>query len=144
MSDAVRLIVYHKQSTSARLRFLRFAGPTVCVFGALPRLAAVVDEEDMKRFDPAVVPHPAPLVGRMEKQLALPAGSVELDGDFMARVDVPDGPLTIYLAHFTTIDPPFASAQAQGGEFIDLTQGRDLPPPELELLRRVYSHVMGG
>ena len=144
MSDAVRLIVYHKQSTSARLRFLRFADRTVCAFGALPRLAAVVDEQEMERFDPAVVPHPAPLVGRMEKSLGLPSGSVALDGEFLARVDVPDGPLTVYLAHFTTIDPPFAAAQAQGGEFIDLTQGRDLPPPELELLRRVYSHVMGG
>ncbi len=144
MSDAVRLIVYHKQSTSARLRFLRYAGPTVCAFGALPRLASVVGEAEMKRFDPAVVPHPAPLVGKMEKSLGLPTGSVALDSDFLARVDVPDGPLTIYLAHFTTIDPPFAAAQTHGGEFIDLTQGRDLPQPELELLRRVYSHVMGG
>lgn len=142
--DAARLIVYHKQATSARLRFLRFAEHTVCGFGALPRLAAVVEQAEMARFDPAVVPHPAPLLGRMEKSLGLAAGSIEIDGDFLARVDVPDGPLTIYLARFTSIDPPFDAAAARGGTFIDLTQARELPPPELELLRRVYQHVMGG
>jgi len=142
--EAARLIVYHKQSTSARLRFLRFAGPTVCGFGVLPRLAVVVEREEMARFDPAVVPHPAALPRRMESALNLPAGSVELDGDFMARVDVPDGPITVYLARFTSIDPPFAAAEKQGGNFIDLTQARGLPAPEMELLRRVYQHVMGG
>lgn len=98
----------------------------------------------MARFDPAVVPHPAALPRRMETALSLPAGSVELDTDFIARVDVPDGPLTVYLARFTSIDPPFAAATAHGGAFIDLTQARDLPAPELELLRRVYQHVMEG
>jgi hypothetical protein len=144
VSAAARLIVYHKQATSARLRFLRLAEQTVCGFGALPRLAVVVEREEMARFDPSVVPHPAALPKRMEGALGLAAGSVELDGDFLARVDVPDGPLTIYLAHFTTIDPPFDSAAAHGASFIDLTQARGLPPAELELLRRVYQHVMGG
>lgn len=142
--EAARLIVYHKQSTSARLRFLRFAAHTVCGFGALPALAAVVEREEMARFDPAVVPHPAALPRRMEAELNLPAGSVELDGEFLARVDVPDGPLTVYLARFTSIDPPFGAAEQHGGSFIDLTQARDLPRPELELLRRVYQHVLGG
>lgn len=139
-----RLIVYHKQATSARLRFLRFADHTVCGFGALPPLAVVVDAAEMAQFDPAVVPHPAPLAVRMERELALAAGSIALDPEFMARIDVPGGPVTVYAAYLTTIDPPFAAAQAQGGVFIDLTQARDLPPPELELLRRVYSHVLGG
>lgn len=144
MTQEARLIVYHKQATSARLRFLLFAENTVCGFGALPPLAAVVEPEEMKRFDPTVVPHPAPLVGRMERALELPVGSVELDADFLARVDVPDGPLTVYLARFTVIDPPFDAAHAQGGRFVDLTEARGLPRPELELLRKVYSHVMGG
>lgn len=142
--QAARLIVYHKQATSARLRFLRFADNTVCGFGALPRLAAVVERADMARFDPAVVPHPAPLTGRMEKTLGLTAGSIEIDGELLARVDVPDGPLTVYLARFTTIDPPFDAATAHGGAFIDLTQARTLPAAELELLRRAYQRVMGG
>jgi hypothetical protein len=142
--EAARLIVYHKQATSARLRFLRFADNTVCGFSALPPLAAVVEREEMARFDPAVVPHPAPLTGRMEKALGLTAGSIEIDGEMLARVDVPDGPLTIYLARFTSIDPPFDAAAAQGGSFIDLTQARTLPAAELELLRRAYQRVMGG
>ena len=144
MPDAARLIVYHKQATSARLRFLRFAERTVCGFGPLPSLAVVVDAAEMAQFDTTVVPHPAALIGRMERELKLAAGSIALDPQFMARVDVPGGPMTVYAAAFTTIDPPFAAAQAQGGAFIDLTQARDLPPSELELLRRVYSHVLGG
>src|SRR5690554_3980844 len=71
---AARLIVYHKQATSARLRFLRLADHTVCSFGALPALAAVVEPEEKARFEPSVVPHPAPLAGRMEQQLGLPGG----------------------------------------------------------------------
>ncbi|WP_127477666.1 hypothetical protein [Sulfurivermis fontis] len=144
MGAAARLIVYHKQATSARLRFLRLADHTVCGFGALPALAAVVEPEEKARFEPAVVPHPAPLAGRMEQLLGLPDGSVELDGGFVVRVDVPDGPLTVYLARLTSIDPPFAAAAAHGATFIDLTQARDLPRVELELLRRAYQHVMGG
>ena len=144
MTGGARLIVYHKQATSARLRFLRFAEHTVCGFGPLPSLAVVVDVAELSRFDPAVVPHPAPLLGRMARELALSAGSIALDPKFVARVDVPGGPITVYAAPFPSIDPPLAAAQAQGGAFIDLTQARDLPPPELELLRRIYSHVLGG
>lgn len=144
MPEAARLIVYHQQATSARLRFLCFAGHTICGFGPLPPLSAVVGAPDMALFDPAVVPHPAPLIGRMEQQLNLVAGSIAPDGAFLARVDVPGGPVTVYAAYLTTIDPPFEAAHAQGGMFIDLTEARDLPPPELELLRRVYSHVLGG
>ena len=49
----------------------------------------------------------------------------------------------VYLAHFTSIDPPFEAAEAAGAAFIDLTQARGLPAAELALLRLAYEHVLG-
>ncbi|MGD8854692.1 MAG: hypothetical protein PVI28_20205 [Gammaproteobacteria bacterium] len=88
--------------------------------------------------------HPGALVHDAETRLRLPAGSLEVMGDFHARVDVADGPLSVYLAGFTTEDPPFAAAEAQGGRFIDLPEARMLPSTELQLLRLAYEYLLGG
>jgi hypothetical protein len=59
-------------------------------------------------------------------------------------VDVAGGPIEVYLARFTQIDPPFDELASLGGEFIILTQGRNLVPAELEMLRMAYECVMEG
>lgn len=136
-----RLIMFHKQKTSARTRFLSFQGETVCGFDPLPTLAELMEP----RPDPSPVAfHPGRLVHQAESRLGLPAGSLEAMGDFYEQVDVPGGPISVYLAGFTTEDPPFAAALTVGGRFIELPEARSIPATELLLLRRAYEYLLGG
>lgn len=114
-SAAPRLILFHKQRSSARTRFLRFAD-TVLACG--PLQAA-------------------------EERMALPAGSLEVVADFQRDVDTGDGTVPVLLAGFTSIDPPFAAAEAIGARFVAITEARGLPPVELELLRHAYEVLIG-
>jgi hypothetical protein len=131
-----RLILFHKQKTSARTRFLRFAD-TVLAFGPLPAAAKLNVEPGSVR------PHPAAHLHAAEERLSLPAGSLEAVADFQMDVDTPDGIVPVLLAGFTSIDPPFAAAEAIGARFAPITEARGLPPVELELLRHAYEVLIG-
>ncbi len=76
--------------------------------------------------------------------MGLAPGDLEAMGEFQVFVDVPDGPIQVLLARFTAIDPPFSAARARGAEFIELPQASNLPEVELELLREVYTLLIGG
>jgi hypothetical protein len=143
MSNSVsntRLIMYHKHPTSARLRFLKLSYGGVCGFEPLPTLSQLLDEKP----EDFVAAHPAPLVNAAERQLGMDTGELEADGEYKAYVDVPEGVIQVYLARFTGIDPPFDAAEAQGAEFVDLPQARNMTQVELELLRKAYEVVMTG
>jgi hypothetical protein len=135
-----RLIMYHKHSTSARLRFLKLAYGGVCGFKPLPRLSQLLDEKP----DGTVAVHPAAFISDAEQRLGILPGSLEAEGEFKAYVDVPDGTIPIFLARFTSIDPPFDVAKGHDAEFIDLPQARNIHQVELELLRKAYDAVMSG
>jgi len=135
----VRLIMYHKNPASARTRFFKLSHGGVCAFEPLPVPAQLLDEPDE-----AVVFHPAKLVSEAEQQLGIGEGSLEVDGDYRAWVDVAHGPIQVFLVRFTGIDPPFEAIAEAGGELIDLSGGRSLAPVELELLRMAYECVMDG
>lgn len=135
-----RLIMLHKHKSSARIRFLLLEGGTICGFAPLPPLAVLMDEREASK----VAPHPGALVHGAETRLGLPAGSLEAMGDFHVMVDVAGGPVSVFLAAFTTLDPPFRAAEYVGGRFIELTEARMLPPTELQLLRLAYEYLMGG
>lgn len=135
-----RLILFHKQSTSARTRFMRHADGSVCAFAPLsPQAQLVTPGEEAG----TLISHPAPLVRAAEQRLGLPAGALEPEAAFRCAVRCPAGETEVYLARFTAIDPPFAAAEAAGGAFIDLTQARGLPPLELALLRLAYERILG-
>ena len=140
MSDSAggvpRLILVHKQKTSARTRFMRFA-ETVLAFAPLPSSARLAEAVG------AVRPHPAPHLQAAESRLSLPAGSLEPVPDFSFDVATPDGVVPVLLAAFTSIDPPFAAAEAVGGRFVAITEARGLPPVELDLLRKAYEVLIG-
>jgi len=138
--QSTRVILYHNQSTSARLRFLRFDYDSVCAFEGLPKLAMLMDEDDSN----SVLLHPANVIKQTVEQLGIDEGALEIDAEFQACVDIADGPVNVFLAHFTSIDPPFELAEKLDARFIDLTQARDLAPVELQLLRKAYEQVMGG
>lgn len=136
----LRVIMYHKYPTSALTQFL-MQDDGVCLPGHLPKLAQLMDA-DMVTAEQKVVAHPSPLLRHIAEWLELPQEQLELDEDFYEKVDVAGGPLTIYLARFASIDPPVDAAKRIGGRFIPLTEGRSLPPAELNLLRRAYSVIM--
>lgn len=137
-----RLVLYHKHGTSARTRFLCSAQESVCLPETLPRLS-VLFEETERPGQESVIAHPAQLVTSLTDYYGLKSGDIELDGFRLGWVETPAAKLSIYLAHFTAIDPPFANAEAQGARFIAITEARHLSSIELELLRRAYCFVLG-
>lgn len=135
----VRLILVHKQKTSARLRFLRFPHG-MCAFTPLPDLSVVEEEGE---GDPPVVHHPSAWLRAAEARLKLDGGSLKAEAEFHATVQTPDGPVTVQLASLDYVDPPFAEAEAVGGRFVAITEARGCTPVEMELLRRAYAAILG-
>lgn len=135
----LRLILAHKQKTSARVRFLRLPHGVVA-FDPLPALS-VVEEEG--QGDRAVPYHPATGLRAAEQRLGLDSGSLKAEAEFHATVQAPGGPITVLLAALDYVDPPFEAAKASGGRFIAITEARGCAPVELELLRRAYTVILG-
>lgn len=133
-----RVILYHKQATSARTRFLMFENNTVCAFDPLPDLSAVIS------LRPDAVFHPAAILRETEKRLGLEKECLAFESEYRQTVEVPGENVDILLASITTIDPPFEVVEKSGAKFIDLTQARGLPGVELELLRAAYELILGG
>lgn len=134
----LRLILFHKHKTSARLRFLRLP-QGICAFSPLPRDAAL---EEAAPSAP-VSYHPNAWLRQVEQWLGLASGDLEAEVEFSATVSSRDGPIQIHLAALKTMDPPFTEAEAVGGRFVAITEARDCSPVELELLRRAYTVVLG-
>ncbi|MET0065343.1 MAG: hypothetical protein ABW076_03265 [Candidatus Thiodiazotropha sp.] len=133
-----RVILYHKQPTSARTRFLKFSHESVCAFEALPKLSARVTTL------PSTVHHPAAILRETETRLGFPRESLSNEAEYRQGVEVPGETIEVLLASINTIDPPFETAEQIDACFIDLTQARKLPQVELELLRAAYELILGG
>jgi hypothetical protein len=136
-----RLVMFHKQSTSARTRFLQLDYGGVCAFGGLPERSHLLEADEASAD--TLAHHPSSVVSQAENELGLAAGSLESLGGFRAKVDAPGGLIEIFLARFITVDPPFQWAEQHGASFIDLTQARALPEVELQILRRAYERILG-
>ena len=134
----MRLLLAHKQKTSARVRFFRFAHG-LAAFEPLPALSSTLDAPPAN----PVEHHPGVYLRAAEARLGLASGGLALEAEFNAGVDTPDGPLQVRLATFTSIDPPFEIAERLGGRFIAITEARGCAPAELELLRQAYTVLMG-
>jgi hypothetical protein len=134
-----RVILFHKQATSARLRFLRFGHGSVCAFESIPPLAQA---HAGRQGSPAM--HPAQVVRRLEQELGFESGSLHAEEGYRYVVEVPGAAIQVLLVAIGSTDPPFEAARKIDAEFIDLTQARELPPVELELLRGAYELVLGG
>jgi len=138
----MRLLLAHKQKTSARVRFLRFAHG-LSAFEALPALSSVIEDPPASRVEA----HPSFYLRSAEALLGLENGGLALEAEFSASVDTTDGTLRVRLATFTSIDPPFELAERLGGKFIAITEARGdsnkTVPAEMELLRQAYTVLMG-
>lgn len=141
MSEATelpRLLILHKQSTSARVRFMSL-GDSVLAFSMLPEQAALHPED----YSPTIQFHPTAALRAAEETLGLAEGDLEPVPEFCAWVDTAAGDQAVLLAACTTIDPPFAAAEKMGGKFIAITEARRVPLVEREILRRAYEHLLG-
>ena len=134
----MRLLLAHKQKTSARVRFLRFPHG-LSAFQALPAASSLIDEAPAKRIET----HPGLYLRGAEAILGLEAGGLALEAEFNAELRTPDGPIQVRLATFTAIDPPFELAARLDGKFIAITEARDCAATELELLRQAYAVLLG-
>jgi len=143
---AVRLILYHQQSTSARTRFLRLPGGLLA-FDALPAGAHLLDGAQLPSGTPvagAVRLHPAAALRNAEQRLALADGSLRANSEFNARLQSDAGEIAVLLAAFTTLDLPLLDRAIVGdARFVALTELRDLPPLELALARLAYEAILG-
>ncbi|MEW6765257.1 MAG: hypothetical protein AB1344_05655 [Pseudomonadota bacterium] len=139
-----RVVFFHKQATSARLRFLRFAHG---VFGFSPLDGDMAWLPDAPPHgDGAVSPvdwHPAALARMSAEWLGLGVDDLRVETEFHGLLATTAGPLRLWAMGLTMIDPPFAEVERVGGRFIAITEARDLPPVEREALRLVYEHVLG-
>ncbi|MGE5491579.1 MAG: hypothetical protein ACM31P_09885 [Actinomycetota bacterium] len=133
-----RFILAHKQTTSARVRFLRLPDGVLAP-NPLPAGSIVPAEAE----EEAVPPSPAPLMRSLEMHLGLPLASLQPAEDFLVQVETPEGAVTVLLAAFTSIDPPFAAAERLGGSFVAIIEARGLPAIEQQLLRRAYEYLLG-
>lgn len=137
-TELPRLIILHKQSTSARVRFMAL-GESVLAFSPLPEPATLHAED----FSSKVQFHPVAAIRAAEKNLGLGEGDLEPVPEFCLWLDTPAGDQAVLLAACTSIDPPFAAAEKLGGKFIAITEARRLPLVEREILRRAYEHLLG-
>lgn len=139
-----RIILYHKQSTSARTRFVQFEGKTVLGFAPVVALSQLHENGHESAHPDNMRLHPTAILKSTEEKLGLNQDSLKPETEFQHSIEVPGGNIPVLLAEITTTDPPFQAVAEAGGSFIDLTQARQLPQVELQLLRHAYELVLGG
>jgi hypothetical protein len=96
-------------------------------------------ETDVRNIDSA---GPADSVSAISKSMGLPDDLLQANADYREQVDTPDGIITVYLSSFKALDPPHQLMADKGCKFRTLTELRNRPPAEMELLRRAYVLVM--
>ena len=140
LPEGVRVVFFHKQRTSARLRFLIFASGLAAP-AALDPTAVLLDEAPAASGKVAL--HPAMLACACAEHFGLPRGEVRIDGEFRLHGEERGSSFTLLLAEFLAIDPPFDHAARVGGRFVAITEARGLGQAEREALRRAYAHILG-
>jgi hypothetical protein len=138
---AWRYVVFHKQKTSARTRFL-IQGRDVVFPVGLDDGQSLTDAEDPEAVEGRVLPHPAAGLKDLAAQLDLPPSAFRVDAAHLGRV-VEEDLAPVWLVEVTTIDPPLENALRMGGRFISIMEARQSPAVQRELLRRAYERVLG-
>jgi len=135
-----RVILYYNGAISALTLFLQHPDESVCAPSPLPTLSSVLEEDEMTLN----IAHTAPatIVSAISNAMALPANLLHADIGYREQVDTPGGVITVYLARFNALDPPRQLMAEKGCQFRTLTELRNRPPAEMELLRRAYALIM--
>jgi hypothetical protein len=135
---SARLILCHKQKTSARLRFLLFPHG-VLAFEPLPLQAVISAGCSHTR----VMLHPAAWAHQACERLGMPHDAISPEPEFHVEAHCNGDIVTILLATFTSIDPPFEMARTHAARFAPITDMRQLPRAELDVLGHVYEYLIG-
>ena len=135
-----RVILYYNGAISALTLFVQHPDESVCTPSPLPVLSSVLEEDEIP-LNIGNIP-PASIVSAISNVMDLPADLLQADTGYREYVDTPNGIITVYLARFNTLDPPRQLMAEKGCKFKTLTELRNRPPAEMELLRRAYAFVM--
>ena len=131
-------VLYHKQRTSARTRFLRIGRDVV--YPEPP----VDDCEPLDEAEASGSPirqHPASGLGLLSRELGIAIGELRVDGEPLARIGQFATP--VWLVEVTSTDPPLDEVSAIGGRFVSIMDARDVPREQQELLRSAYERILG-
>ena len=135
-----RVILYYNGAISGLTLFVQHPDESVCTPSLLPALSSVLEDDEMP-LDVADTA-PADIVSAIGKAMGLPANLLQANTGYREQVDSPGGIITVYLAQFKALDPPRQLMTEKGCKFKTLTELRNRPPAEMELLRRAYALVM--
>jgi hypothetical protein len=135
-----RVILYYNGAISALTLFLQHPGESVCTPSPLPALSSVLEDDVMPQNIDLMAP--AKIVSAISKTMDLPDNLLQANTAYREQVDAPGGIITVYMARFNTLDPPRLLMAEKGCKFETLTELRNRPPAEMELLRRAYALVM--
>ena len=140
LAKSSRVILYYNGAISALTLFVQHPHESVCTPSPLPALSSVLEEDEM----PLNIAHTAPatIVSAISNAMGLPANLLQANTAYREHVDTPGGIITVYLAQFNALDPPRQLMSEKGCTFKTLTELRNRPPAEMELLRRAYALVM--
>ena len=135
-----RVILYYNGAISALTLFVQHPDESVCSPAPLPALSSVLEDSEM----PLDSAHPAPadIVRTISEAMGLPTDLLLANSSYLEQVDTPGGIITVYLARFNALDPPRQLMAEKGCTFRTLTELRNRPAAEMELLRRAYALVM--
>lgn len=137
-----RLILFHKHPVSARMHFLYFKYGGVCAFKPLPKLASIIEEDQLS--EGKIVIHPSLISNWGEHQLGLETGALVAETEFCERVEVPNGEITVYLAGFKGYELMNDKLERYQARFISLMECVGIPSVEMLLLQKAYGVIMGG
>jgi uncharacterized lipoprotein YbaY len=135
-----RVILYYNGAISALTLFVQHPDESVFSPSPLPALSSVLDDDVMPQNIDLMAP--AKIVSAISKTMDLPDNLLQATTAYREQVDTPDGIITVYLAYFNALDPPRQLMAEKGCKFKTLTELRNRPPAEMELLRRAYALVM--
>ena len=140
LSESSRVILYYNGAISALTLFLQHPDESVCSPSPLPALSSVLEEGKIPLTISLMAP--ADMAASISKIMGLPADLLQANMGYREQVDTPNGIITVYLAYFNVLDPPRQLMAEKGCKFKTLTELRNRPPAEMELLRRAYALVM--
>jgi len=140
LAKSSRVILYYNGAISALTLFVQHPHESVCTPSPLPAQSSVLEEDEMP-LTIANIP-PANVVSAISNAMGLPANLLKANTGYREQVDTAGGIITVYLAQFNALDPPRQLMAEKGCKFRTLTELRNRPPAEMELLRRAYALVM--
>jgi hypothetical protein len=140
LAKSSRVILYYNGAISALTLFLQHPDESVCTPSPLPALSSVLEADEM----PLTIDlrAPADIVAAISNSMGLPANLLQANMGYREQVDTPGNIITVYLGYFNVLDPPRQLMAEKGCKFKTLTELRNRPPAEMELLRRAYALVM--